>query len=384
MTDKQKAIVALTLASETCTTALSALISRNQVEKADPQSTDLPVILKDLDSLLSLIYASTNKLSLALKPSSPTYSASLSVLQDITKHTSGLIHCTDLLNPEIHGATLRAEITYSIENIIRSIRALVQTFLNFATRGPPRTSSGAAGEEYLVRTGTVHDLIDKARAAKGIPKDNVSAVSQKWKQDRASLDDGIREVGDMIEDAINGRGDDGIADEEDGWDELGLGDSGLKLDKDEVERTKNVHAILRLTTLLHKRVHLDLLSSPSSVPNISLDALLAQSHALLAASDDFIATLYPPQIPSSVAKELLSFIDVIRALQTSLQIFLPTTDSLGEQLGALNIQGGKAEGRESKSSKNWFDTCFDQIYKLATSLGATLTQDNIPNTNGGT
>jgi cyclin-D1-binding protein 1 len=110
----------------------------------------------------------------------------------------------------------------------------------------------------MVRTGGVHDLIDKALGAKGISKDNLGAVKKKWGEDRATLEDAFREVGEMVVEGEEG-GDEN--EEEDGWDELGLG-SG-KMDKNELERTKQVNlsipSRIALTPLTQSR------STPSSV-----------------------------------------------------------------------------------------------------------------------
>ncbi|KAG1782491.1 hypothetical protein EV702DRAFT_1041319 [Suillus placidus] len=392
MTDKQKVIVALTFTSETCTAALSALASRNQRDKSEPQTSDLAVILKDLDSLLSLIYNSSTKLALALKPSSPTYSASLPVIVDLTNHTSGITHCIHLLNPDLHGATLIKELQHEVTAILEALRAVVQTFLNLAARGPSIPKSGSAGEEYLVRTGTLHDLITRARGPNGIPKDNISAIRRRWKQDRGALEDSLREVSEMIDGAEGSESDDIEGDNlDDGWDQLGLGDTGLKMDKDELARAKNVqhlsatfksplfkrticqvHSVLRLTTLLHKRIFLDLLSSTptSPPPSFALDALLLQSHALLAASDELVSSLYIPQNPATIRKESLALLDIINGLQLQLRIFFPDTSSLEQQLSGLSIEGDKSASTPSKptADKKWFDICFDQVTKTSANL----------------
>ncbi|KAG1756776.1 uncharacterized protein EDB91DRAFT_1241824 [Suillus paluster] len=388
MTDKQKVIVALTSASETCTAALSALASRNQRDEPEPQTSDLVVILKDLDSLLSLIYNSSTKLALALKPSSPTYSASLPVIVDLTKYTSSIAHCINLLNADLHGGTLIKEVQHNATVILEALRAVVQTFLNLAARGPS-IRSGAAGEDYLVRTGALHDLITQARGTNGIPKDNISAICRKWKQDLGALDDGLREVSEMIE-GVEGSESDNLEgdDDDDGWDELGLSDTGAKMNQDELARAKNVqpssatfqsalfkhaicqvHSILRLTTLLHKRILLDLLSSAPIMqpPNVALDALLLQSHALLAASDELVASLYVPQNPATIRKDSLALLGVINALHLQLRIFFPDTSSLEQQLSGLSIEGESTPSKP-KADKKWFDICFDQVTKTSTNL----------------
>lgn len=376
MTDKQKVIVALTSASETCTAALSALVPKNQPDKSEPQTSDLAVILKDLDSLLSLIYNSSTKLALVLKPSSPTYSASLPVIADLTKYTSGIAHCVHLVNPNLHGATLIKELQYELRAIFEALRAVVQTFLSLAARGPSIARNGSAGEEYLVRTGTLHDLITRARGPDGIPQDNISAIRRRWKQDRVALEDSLREVSEMIDRAegseSDGIDDDDDDDDDDGWDELGLGDTGAKMDKDELARAKNVHSVLRLTTLLHKRIFLDLLSSaPTPSPsNFALDALIMQSHALFAASDELVSSLYIPQNPAAIRKESLALLDIINGLQLQLRIFFPDTSSLEQQLSRLSIEGDKSASTPGKTTadKKWFDICFEQVTKTSANL----------------
>ncbi|KII88518.1 hypothetical protein PLICRDRAFT_698889 [Plicaturopsis crispa FD-325 SS-3] len=374
MSDKENAVLCLRVASENCTAALSSLASRNLGlhEPRQDAAPALAVIQRDLQSILSLIYASTTKLALSLKPSSPTYAASLTPLKDVTAQTASLLHCTGLFQPEVHGATLIKEVNIAATDIIEAIRALVQTFLSHTQTLEHRYAggSGQAGDDYMIKTGTVHDLIDKVRGRNGISKDNLEAVRKKWTEDRASLDDGFREVAEMVEDAEGDDEEDAMI-EDDGWDEIGLG-SGMKMDKDELERTKSVHSLLRLTTLLHKRILLDILSSttpPSS--NILFDSLLSQSAALLVASDDLVSTLYTPQNPASIRAELTSFITTVGALQKVLEPLLPEA-TLEQQLGDLSVQSPGTNEKKKKDVGKWFRVCFSQISKAADSFGSGL------------
>lgn len=217
------AIAALTFVSQTCTTALSEL---DQQHGRDQDTLpDQSVVVNDLNSLLSLIYNLATKLSLALKPSSPTYSASLPVLQDFAKYISGTVHCITLLHG---GATLVKDATGIVKGIIDASHALVQAFLDLTS------------EDYLVRTATLHDLITVAQGPKGIPKDNLSAVRNHWSSDKESLDDGLSEVARMIEEADGGKQEDGF---DDGWDELGLGETS-PMNKEELNRAKTVQYFL--------------------------------------------------------------------------------------------------------------------------------------------
>jgi hypothetical protein len=114
-----------------------------------------------------------------------------------------------------------------------------------------------------------------------------------------------------------------------------------------------VHQILRLTTLLHKRIHLDVLAHPSPAPVSAFDALLAQSNLLLSTSDDLVSALYAPQDPVYVCAEILELAKIATSLQTQLAVLLPATDGLTDQPSV-----------EETSDKTWFDTCVDQIRRL--------------------
>jgi hypothetical protein len=133
-----------------------------------------------------------------------------------------------------------------------------------------------------------------------------------------------------------------------------------------------VHSIMRLTTLLHKRIILDLLSStPTPLPpNVALDDLLLQSHALLAVSDELVSSLYAPQKPDSIRKDALALLKVINALQSQLRIFFPNTSSLEQQLAGLSIDQSASTPSKPKADKKWFDICFDQVIKTCTGLAA--------------
>lgn len=135
-----------------------------------------------------------------------------------------------------------------------------------------------------------------------------------------------------------------------------------------------VHVILRLSTLLHRRVIKDILSTTFQPPEVlttntaqHLDALPSQSSALLAASDDVISTLYAPQNQIQIIAELSSFLDVMRQLRSLLAVFYEGPSSLVEQMERVSLQG-----EPSKDPKIWFNTCFDQVEKAVKSLQSTL------------
>lgn len=134
--------------------------------------------------------------------------------------------------------------------------------------------------------------------------------------------------------------------------------------------------MLRMSSLLHKRIVSDLLSPiPDSqthaIPSPQgLDSLPSQSSALLAASDELIAAVFPPQNTQNVATELLAFQAVIRRLHTSLAMFF-FEPSIDAQLQALNLSRDNTPSG-GKGSRKWFDTCFEQIDKAAQALSNTL------------
>lgn len=227
MSDQQKVLLSLTLVVQTCNAALAST-------PPPPQPQSLDVLHKDLLSLFSLLYAATTKLSLALNPSHPTYSASLAPLKDLADHLSALFHCTSFFVPAAHGATLVQEVVSLVKDAIESIRALAQKFIEIEA-SDSRQSSGKAGDEYMVRTATVHSVLDRARA---LSANNLLAVRKRWTEDAASLKDGFREVSDMVEDEESAENpDEPMFD--DGWGEIGIGKS-QKMSPEELERTKKV------------------------------------------------------------------------------------------------------------------------------------------------
>ncbi|KAJ7273712.1 hypothetical protein B0H12DRAFT_1228528 [Mycena haematopus] len=349
MSDQQKSVLLLKLVLETCNATLDSV-----PQKAASES--LQVLHKDLVSLTSLLYAATTKLSLALKPAKPTYSASLAPVKDLADHVSALFHCANLFTPEAHGATLVQEVQSLVRDAIHSIRALVQTFLEIEN-SDSRQSSGQAGDEYMVRTATVHNVLARARA---LSANNLLAVRKRWSEDAASLDDGLREATDMVEEAEST--DDG-EEFDDGWGDIGIGKS-QKMNAEELDRTKKVHGILRLAQLMHKRILRDILATSQQTPNNSiLDVLSSLSHQLLSASDELVSTLYTPQDPDRMKTELSAF----RIITSDFQASLAKPDAPETQLQNLSLT--------LNNGSKWFDMCFVQLFKamdaLDGSLGAT-------------
>ncbi|KAI0647272.1 hypothetical protein C8Q79DRAFT_958586 [Trametes meyenii] len=343
---------------KTCLAAIDALqepLSSTQTSLLDspPACT---VLQKDYQSLLTLVYTSTTKLTLVLRPSAPAPSAALAPIADLGASVTSLATCATLF--DLHGATLSSYARQAARDICGAINALARTFVD------------NAGEEYLVRTGAVHDLVEKAR--KDLPADNLAAVKKRWKADREMLEDSLGEINSMIEDA--NQDEDGDLDDEEGlddeWSELGFG-SSKKMSEVELERTKKVQPIIRFATLLHKRVAPDVLAklpgamTDSSALTEALDALPPVSHATVLALEEVVASLYAPQKPATLASAVAGFTDAIRKLHATVvtATLIPSEEALVRAMGALDVGG--ENGEKMKDPRKWFRTCLMQVDKSA-------------------
>lgn len=215
---------ALTLVVENCKAALLAIDNSDEAAQDSYPSSDFPTLRKDFISLLSLIHASSTKVALALKPSSPHYKAALTPLKDLSNNVAALTHSIRLMRRD-QSATLLKEYTSLAQNVIRAAESLAQNFLDSTT---------TATEEYLVRTGTIHDLIDIARKPGGLSMTTRDAVQKRWLQNHESIVDGAEEI-QQICSPEDTEGDDFI---DDGWEELGI--NSTKLSPSELDRTEKV------------------------------------------------------------------------------------------------------------------------------------------------
>ncbi|KZT26428.1 hypothetical protein NEOLEDRAFT_1177436 [Neolentinus lepideus HHB14362 ss-1] len=425
--DKQKAVLALSIASQTCTTALSALASPRSLSSNyftdTPSSTSTPPPLEtlhaDLLSILQMTSHSITKLALVLKPSGPpVYSVSVPVLTDLTSQISDLAGCAETfgLYRATYGEYLVKEVTQLVEDVVYNARSLLQAYLHLASdstgrriMSAPRVPGlmnaedfliGSSKEEYLKLTGTIHELVDGATGASptllsestksagknkatspGLSKNNVEAVKKLWMIDGGSVRDGVRELKEMIEDSNDDGADkdEGFGadeDEDNGWAELGIGNSKLK--KDEVECAKQVLPLLNLTTTLH--IHLPTLftrptpsssSSPlaPSLPNSTLSLLPPLSSSLLSTSDDLIATLYSPQNSASISQCIRALVRVVKELEG---VFTPI-HGLEGKMAELKINEGEQEGgggeeNKERKKREVLMGMFGRIYKVAETL----------------
>lgn len=251
------ALAFLQVAYSTCSAAQDALTDKEPDNKPHETGEDasVDVLLKDYTSLLSLIYQNTSKLSIALKPSSPTYSASTSPLKELTQYVDALASCACTLEASNHGKTLVKEVRWSAEEVIGALQALLGVFITDAEL--PRTG---AADSYLVKTGTVHAAIDRAKA---VSRSNVEAVKRRWEGDLGGIGDCVEEVQEMVDDEDNRSEEedtdtDGDADgftQDDGWGDLGVELSSTKLSvkatAEELARLKSVRRFLPFVLLTY-------------------------------------------------------------------------------------------------------------------------------------
>lgn len=211
---------------EVCDAAPHTWTVPSEIEQpTTPPSVD--VLQKDLLSLLLLLRASTTKLALAMDPANPQYTAVQSPLQETSKHIAAVVHCVSFLDASIHGATIRREFERVAADVINAVKHLLVALAD--------PSHSTTNKVYLARVGEVHELIDIARSVgpKGLSDSNVTAVRKLWALDEGALKDGLSELDDVLSKV------DGDEDEDDGWDELGLG-SESALNPEERARTQQV------------------------------------------------------------------------------------------------------------------------------------------------
>ncbi|EKM82684.1 hypothetical protein AGABI1DRAFT_125144 [Agaricus bisporus var. burnettii JB137-S8] len=372
MTDqKQQALVSLGLVLDTTEASLASLV--NPAENPTQLSLDLSLLHKDFISILSFIYTSTTKLSLVLKSSSPSYKAALEPLKELSDRIASLPHCLRLIQTD-HGKTLAAEATAIAKDVLQSARALFQILITI--HSPQSASHHNAGDDYLIITGAVHEIVEKARSKDGFSKDNLAAVIKVWKCNQESLDDGKNEVQETL---------DSTEDQDDfdnGWDELGF-TPGLKPSATEMERIKKIHAIARLSTLFHQRILQDVLKPlSSSLPlpsetNRILDNLAHASSDFLACSDNFVSTMYLPQVAVNMGLELDSYQRQLTHLQESMDPLILDTPSEPQLQGLQPSRTSKTPEHYAKLRK-WCTACINQVNKNIHELARELKEAETP------
>ncbi|QRW16164.1 Grap2/cyclin-D-interacting protein [Rhizoctonia solani] len=160
-------------------------------------------------------------------------------------------------------------------------------------------------------------LIEIARDVSRLAHYNRASVAKRWQSDASHIDDAMREVKEMIEEAES---DDPVRNDEedfeDGWGEI-LGDQASKLATHEVETAKKVMLILRMVALLHKRV-LSRIISPALEGSLELEQLLGFSTGLAGGVDDIAASLWSPQDSQQISNRAAEIRKKTQALRETL------------------------------------------------------------------
>ncbi|KAF9052631.1 hypothetical protein BJ165DRAFT_1607471 [Panaeolus papilionaceus] len=317
-----------------CKAALIAIAQPEPTE--NNQSSEFTTLRTDFISILALLHAATTKVALSLKPTSPQYKASLTPLKELSNNVAALVHSIRLMQLTQAKSILK-EYESVAKTTIRAIESFVQTVI-----------SSTSPDEYLRKTGEIHELIDNARKPGVLSSDNQAAVRKKWSQDYDSLQDGYDELKGICEQRDSGD-DEG---DEDGWDEMGF-ESNRKLSEEELERAIKMQGLIRLVVLLHHKVLKSILPSTKLLPNPVLDTLVDISDSLLSSADEVISSLYGTQNSRAIEEHTQSLLKAIARLK---RILIPQSElSLEEQMAAVSISDSDEKARK------WFTMCFDQI-----------------------
>lgn len=247
------ALASLVSLAKTCESALASL---SKLSLDSSNTTSAPeelseIVRKDMLSLHRLIHTSTTRLSLSLGKPPPSYSIAKVPLKDLKSQVEQLTSCTYSLPPGV----LRKEAVWAAEETILALNSLAQHFESQCRRDQ------IGGDEYLAKTGAIHDAVVKAEQ---MSTDETAAIVKVWKMNGESLEDSLREVREMMEkkdvenddvverdmkkqdvgtkDAEKKDVDESDGDEGDGWDELGEGFGGA-LNPEEMERVEKVSNI---------------------------------------------------------------------------------------------------------------------------------------------
>ncbi|CAE6472247.1 unnamed protein product [Rhizoctonia solani] len=337
---------ALQQAIFSCATSLDALkASRTQAPQIPEDKPSPENVRSDFISILSLLYARSTSLTLVLNAGS--YSAAREPLTEIARDVARLAHCAGLFS--VSGSTIKSEAVWASEEVIDCI----QTYLISFTRSKATEATSAESKAALMlRVGSIHNTIDRIKAK--FSTDNRAAVAKRWQSDASHLDDAMREVKEMIEEAESDSPSEKNDDFDDGWGEI-LGGPESKLAAHEVEAAKKVMLILRMVTLLHKRI-LSRVISPAIEGALDLEQLLASSTGLASGVDDTAASLWSPQDPQQIASRVTTVQKKVQGLRDILKVsgILPSESRENEDNTTSHID---------KKDIEWFYMCFAQIDK---------------------
>lgn len=233
----------LTLLAQTCALSIAAIRTNSTA-----QQLPLSSLRTDFLSLLSVIYSNTTKLSIALNPSSPAYSATAIPLKDLITHSSTLASNASSFLPNVHGRALTAEVHATAIDVLTALQELAHAHLFLIIKSASKddaaiSNSKTASDTYLAKTGVVHELIAQAKAdhPQGLSRTNLIAVRKRWREHSDLVADAAA-VLEIEADPPDDDDDDEIVDDgfDDGWGDIS--DPG-KQSPEQVELAKKVRAL---------------------------------------------------------------------------------------------------------------------------------------------
>ncbi|KAI9509378.1 hypothetical protein F5148DRAFT_768271 [Russula earlei] len=324
---------ALTLLSQTCALSIAAITT-----KSDAQELPLTTLRADFISLLSVLYSNTTKLSIALNPSKPAYSAALLPLKDLVSHSSTLASNASLFLPRVHGRALTAEVHSTAKSVLTALQELAHAHLALLTHPTtptptPTTTVDAAApgprpkngnDVYLAKTGVVHELISQAKAnpPDGLSVTNLIAVRKRWREHTEIIDDAVAVLGIEADppDDDDGNGFD------DGWHDPELDSDPGEQSPEQIALAKTLLSIVERTSALFHDVRgalLPPLRAPAQTPpNALLDDLLDSAPPLVAAVDNLATQIYgAPDDPSSLHESRDSFARALTSVAIAVKAF---------------------------------------------------------------
>jgi hypothetical protein len=231
----------LTLLAQTCALSIAAIRTNSATQRLPLSS-----LRTDFLSLHSVVYSNTTKLSIALNPSNPTYSATAIPLKDLITHSSTLASNASSFLPDVHGRALTAEVHSTATDVLTALQELAHAHLSLLAKSASKDdaaipTSKTTNDTYLAKTGVVHELIAQAKAdhPQGLSRTNLIAVRKRWREHSDLVADAAAVL--EIEADPPDDDDENIDDDfDDGWGDIS--DPG-KQSPEQVELAKKVRAL---------------------------------------------------------------------------------------------------------------------------------------------
>ncbi|KAF8503565.1 hypothetical protein F5888DRAFT_1663240 [Russula emetica] len=315
----------LTLLAQTCALSIAAIRTNSTVQQLPFSS-----LRTDFISLLSVIYSNTTKLSIALNPSNPTYSATTIPLKDLITHSSTLASNASSFLPNVHGRALTAEVHSTATDVLTALQELAHAHLSLLIKSASKddaaiSTSKTANDTYLAKTGVVHELITQAKAdhPQGLSRTNLIAVRKRWGEHSGLVADAAAVLEIEADPPDDDADADADADFDDGWGDLS--DPG-KQSPEQVELAKKIYNVVERTSTLFDDIRRALLSPPRAPaqppPNALLDDLLDSAPPLVAAVDELATHIYDtPDEPSPLDEGRDSFARALTPLSSAVKNF---------------------------------------------------------------